>query len=183
MAGHNKWSQIKRKKEVTDGKKSKIFSKFSRLITLESKKVSGDITSPSLKAVIDQAKSFNMPNDNIDRAIKKGAGGDSGALERVTYEAYGPEGVALIIEGLTDNRNKASGEIKHILNKHGGSLGSIGSVTWAFSKTENGWEPNTPNDITTEGARALATLINELEENDEVQEVFTNANFPENFEE
>jgi YebC/PmpR family DNA-binding regulatory protein len=182
MAGHNKWTQIKRQKAITDGKKSKIFSKFSRLITLESKKANGNVTSPSLAAAIAQAKSFNMPNDNIDRAVKKGVGGDSGAMESVLYEGYGPEGAALIIEGLTDNRNKASAEVKHILSKHGGSLGAIGSVTWAFEKKEGKWEPTTTVPITLEGAKALAAIIDELEENDEIQEVFTNAEFPENFE-
>lgn len=182
MAGHNKWTQIKRKKGATDAKKSKVFSKFSRLITLESKKAGGNTSSPSLKAAIDQAKSFNMPSDNIERAVKKGVGGESGELERVTYEAYGPEGAALIISGLTDNRNKASSEVKHILSKHGASLGAIGSATWAFIKTEEKWEPTTTVPISEETARSLATLIEELEDNDEIQEVFTNAEFPDNFE-
>jgi len=182
MAGHNKWTQIKRKKAVTDGTKSKIFSKMSRAITLESKKANGNISSPSLKAVIDQAKSFNMPNDNIDRAIKKGTGADASEFERVTYEAYGPEGAALIIEGVTGNRNKASSEVKHILSKHGASLGAIGSVTWAFIKGDGGkWEPSTSVPLSTESAKSLEVLINELEENDEVQEVFTNGEFPDNF--
>ncbi len=123
-----------------------------------------------------------MLKENIDRAIKKGIGNDTGELESVTYEAYGPEGAALIIEGVTDNRNKAAAVVKHILSKHGGSLGAIGSVTWAFSKVEGKWEPTTTIPITAEGATTLAALIDELEENDEVQEVFTNAEFPDNFE-
>lgn len=181
MSGHNKWSQIKRQKAATDGAKSKVFSKYSRLITLESKKVNGNVNSPSLAAVIAQAKSFNMPNDNIDRAVKKGVGREAGALDRVTYEAYGPEGAALIIEGLTDNRNKASAEVKHILSKHGGSLGAPNSASWAFTKEENKWIPNVGAPISSESAKTLATMIEELEESDEIQEVFTNAEFPEDF--
>lgn len=176
MAGHNKWTQIKRKKAITDGAKSKIFSKFSRLITLESKKFGGNVNSPSLKTVIEHAKSYNMPSDNIDRAIKKGTGADAGELERVTYEAYGPEGAALIIEAVTGNRNKASAEVKHILGKHGGVLGTIGSVTWAFVKDGDGsWEAVTPLSISPEASKVLEGLIEELEENEEVQDVFTNA--------
>jgi YebC/PmpR family DNA-binding regulatory protein len=182
MPGHNKWSKIKRKKEVTDGRKSKIFSKFSRLITLESKKVSGNVNSPSLKAVVDQAKSYNMPNDNIERAVKRGLGNESDAFERVTYEGYGPEGAALIIEGLTENRNKASSEIKHILSKHGGSLGTPGSASWAFLKTEEGWNPAVGAPVSLESAKILSALIEELEDNDEIQDVYTNAELPENFE-
>ncbi len=182
MAGHNKWTQIKRQKAVTDGKKSKIFSKFSRLLTLESKRVAGNKNSPGLKAIIDQAKSFNMPNDNIERAIKKGVGGESGNLEKITYEAYGPEGAALVIEALTDNRNKAASEIKHILTNHAASLGAIGSALWAFTKSESGLEATTTVPLSLSGAESLVKLIDELEENDEVQEVFTNGEFPESFE-
>lgn len=183
MAGHNKWTQIKRKKAITDGKRSKIFSKFSRLITLESKKAGGNVNSPTLKAVIERAKASNMPNENITRAVKKGAENDSTPLEAVTYEAYGPGGVALIIEGLTDNRNKASGEIKHILSKHGGSLGAQGSASWAFTKEGSEWKPNIPVQPDEAALKTLVTLIDELEDTDAVQDVFTNAEFPENFEE
>ena len=182
MSGHNKWSQIKRKKGVTDAAKSKIFSKYSRLISLESKKANGNITSPSLKAIIDQAKSVNMPNDNIERAIKKGVGADTEALEKVVYEAYGPLGVQLIIDGVTSSRNKASSEVKHILSKHGGSLGTQGSVLWAFTKTSEGYEAMNPVTISGESAQAVARLIEELEDNDEIQNVYTNADFDENFE-
>lgn len=179
MAGHNKWSKIKRKKEISDAKKSKIFSKLSQLISFESRKVSGNVNSPSLKAVIDQAKSFNMPSDNIDRAIKKGMGGDGSSLESVVYEAYGPGGVALIIEGLTGNKNKASGEIKHILGKHGGTLGAIGSVTWAFDKKGGVWEPKNTIPLSKSESDALENLVEELENNDEVQDVSTNASYEE----
>ncbi|PIQ35624.1 MAG: hypothetical protein COW60_02980 [Candidatus Yonathbacteria bacterium CG17_big_fil_post_rev_8_21_14_2_50_43_9] len=104
MSGHNKWSQIKNKKAVTDGKRSKIFGKFSKLIALESKKVAGNLTSPGLRAVIERAKKENMQNELIERAVKKGAGGDAGNMEAVLYEAYGPGGCAILIEGLPNCR-------------------------------------------------------------------------------
>src|SRR3989344_2560586 len=133
MSGHNKWSKIKNKKAVSDSKKSVVFSKIAKLLYIEAKKVGGDETSPSLRAAIEKARAVNMPRDNIERAIKKaeGAGGEN--MEQITYEAYGPGGVALIIEALTANRNKAAAEIKHILSENDASLGAIGSTLWAFT--------------------------------------------------
>src|SRR3990167_269238 len=122
MSGHNKWSKIKNKKAVTDAHKAKIFTKLLRFITVESKKSKGDVNSPGLRTAIDKAKAENVPSDNIERAIKKGTGGEAGEMEQITYEAYGPGGCAIIIETLTDNRNKAAQEIKHILTKNGYEL-------------------------------------------------------------
>lgn len=176
MSGHNKWSKIKNKKAVTDAQKSKIFSKLVRFIAVESKKAKGDINSPGLRAAIEKAKAANVPNDNIERAIKKGTGEDAGAMEQITYEAYGPGGCAIIIEALTDNRNKAAQEIKHILTKNGYELAVPGSASWAFTKNlEGGWNANISIQIGEEDIKKLDSLIEELEENDEVQEVFTNA--------
>lgn len=174
MAGHNKWAQIKRQKEKTDAQKSKIFSKFARLISLEAKKAGGNISSPGLKAVIERAKAVNMPNDNIERAIKK-ATEQSTAMESILYEAYGPGGCAMIIDVLTDNRNKAAQEVKHILSRNGYSLAGIGSVTWAFEKTAEGWVPKTTVQLGDEDLKALDTIVNELEDNDDVQAVYINA--------
>jgi YebC/PmpR family DNA-binding regulatory protein len=174
MAGHNKWAQIKRQKGKTDAEKSKLFSKFSRLITLEAKKAGGNKNSPSLKAVIDRAKAANMTNDAIDRAIKKSTE-STAAMEPITYEAYGPGGSAIVIEALTDNRNKAAQEIKFILSKHGYSLAGIGAATWAFEKTAEGWMPKTTVALEEADVTKLEALATELETNDEVQEVFTNA--------
>jgi len=117
MSGHNKWAQIKRKKAVTDAKRSKIFGKFSRLIVVESKKSGGDVSTPGLRAIIERAKKENMPIENIERAVKKGAGSDAGNMAPVLYEAYGPGGCAILVEGLTDNKNRTVAEIKHILSK------------------------------------------------------------------
>ncbi|PIR57873.1 MAG: hypothetical protein COU71_01740 [Parcubacteria group bacterium CG10_big_fil_rev_8_21_14_0_10_38_31] len=175
MSGHNKWSKIKNKKAVTDAEKSKVFSKFSQLITVESKKAKGDENSPSLRAVVERAKKENMPITSIEKAIKKGAGTDAGNLEEVLYEAYGPGGVALIIEGITDNKNRSAAEIKHILSKNGLSFAGQGSATWAFEKTHEGWEPKQTTPVGEEDGEKLEKLIEELEENDAVQNVFTNA--------
>lgn len=175
MSGHNKWSKIKNKKAVTDAAKSKNFSKMAKLISTASRQVGGDTSSPILRAAIDKAREYNMPADNIERAVKKGSGSDAEVLEAITYESYGPGGSALVIEVLTSNRNKAAQEVKFILSKHGLGLASPGSATWAFSKVDNGWTPKTTIPISEEDGRVLENLINELEDNDEVQEVYTNA--------
>ncbi len=175
MSGHNKWTQIKRQKAKTDGQKSKVFSKFAKLITQEAKRAKGNVNDPSLRTAIEKAKSFNMPNDNIDRAVKKATESSTAALEAITYEAYGPGGCALIIEALTENKNKAAQEIKHILSNHSLSLAAMGSATWAFKKTAGTWEAQTTIPLSPEDSEVMATIIEELEENDEVQEVFTNA--------
>lgn len=176
MAGHNKWSKIKNKKAVTDAAKSKIFSKMAKLISTASKEVGGDVNSPVLRAAIEKAKSYNMPSDNIERAVKKGSGTEAESFEAITYEAYGPGGSALVIEALTTNRNKAAQEVKHILSKRGLELARPGSATWAFTKSEDGeWSANMPVPVSEEDAQVLEELINELEENDEVQAVYTNA--------
>jgi len=176
MSGHNKWSKIKNKKAVTDAKKSKIFTKMGRMLTVEAKKAKGDINSPGLRAAIEKAREVNMPNDNIDRAVKKATTDNSAEMENITYEAYGPGGCAIIIDALTDNRNKAAAEVKHILSKHGFSIASPGSAAWAFEKKQGeGWIPKTMAPIGETDGASLDALIEELEENDEVQDVFTNA--------
>lgn len=176
MSGHNKWSKIKNKKAVTDAYKAKVFSKLVRFITVESKKAKGDVNSPGLRTAIEKARAENVPNDNIERAVKKGVGGEAQAMEQITYESYGPGGCALIIEALTENRNKAAQEIKHILTKNGYELATPGSASWAFTKSNDGtWTPNMFIQINEDDGLKLQTLIDELEENDEVQEVYTNA--------
>lgn len=134
MSGHSKWSKIKRKKASADAKKGRIFTKLIREITVAARNGGSDPNAnPRLRTAIDEARSINMPNDNIERAIKRGTGELEGqSLEEVTYEAYGPHGVAILIEVVTDNRNRTTGEIRHILSRHNGSLGSKGSVAWQF---------------------------------------------------
>lgn len=175
MSGHSKWSQIKRQKGSEDAKKSKIFGKLGSLIATEARKVNGDVNSPALRTLIEKAKRENMPKDTIDRAVKKGAGGESEAMEELTYEGYGPGGCALIIETFTSNRNKAAQEIKHILSRSGGSLAAQGAAAWAFTKTEEGWQPNMTIPLSDDDGAILSTIIEDLEANDEVQDVYTNA--------
>ncbi|MCK5466122.1 YebC/PmpR family DNA-binding transcriptional regulator [Candidatus Parcubacteria bacterium] len=136
MSGHSKWSKIKRQKGVADVKKGKIFSQLSKMVTLTAKSGGGDASmNPALKLAVEKAKQANMPLDNIEKAIKKGTGElEGGAIEEVLYEAYGPGGIAIIIEGTTDNTNRTVAEIKHILSKNNGRLGEVGSVKWMFDK-------------------------------------------------
>lgn len=136
MAGHNKWSQIKRKKARNDQKRGKIFSKLIREITVAAREAGGDPEfNPRLRLAIDTAKAENMPQDNIERAIKRGTGELEGAsYEDVSYEGYGPGGIALYIQTTTDNQNRTVAELRHILEKHGGNLGTSGSVAWQFDR-------------------------------------------------
>ena len=134
MAGHSKWKQIKRKKAVTDAKRGAHFTKLIREITVAARSGGGDPDlNPRLRLAIDTAKAGNMPSENIDRAIKKGTGALEGvSYEEINYEGYGPGGVAIFIEAVTDNANRTVAELRHILERHGGNLGSSGSVAWQF---------------------------------------------------
>ncbi len=136
MSGHSKWHSIKHKKAATDAKRGKIFNKHAKLIETAARQGGPDPESnPRLRTAVQAARDANMPNDKIEKAIAKGAGQIKGvAYEEITYEAYGPAGVALMIDVLTDNKNRTVGEIRHILTKHGGHLGEGGSVAWNFTK-------------------------------------------------
>lgn len=177
MAGHSKWAQIKRGKAVTDAAKSRAFSKFAREITMESKKAAGNVASPTLASVIGRAKAANMPKENIERAVAKGISKDSGDLEQVAYEFYGPGGIALIAVAVTDNRNRSTQEIKILLGKKDCELGTPGSAAWAFTKLPDGrFKANEPlMDIAGEDEEKLSDLLTHLDELDDVQEVVTNA--------
>jgi YebC/PmpR family DNA-binding regulatory protein len=177
MSGHSKWSQIKRGKAVTDGARSRVFSRFAKHIALESKKANGNAAAPSLAAVIARAKAANMPKDNIERAVAKGMSKDAGSLEQVVYEAYGPAGVALIVEAMTDNKNRTTQEIKHLLSQHGVELAAPGSALWAFSKKpEGGFAANEPLvDVDERDAESLEKLLDAIDEHEDVQVFFTNA--------
>jgi len=136
MSGHSHFKSIKHQKDIADAKRGKVFSKMARVITIAAKEKGGDPeTNAKLKIAIEQARSFNMPHENIDRAIKKGTGELAGEnLEEVIFEAYGPGGIALIIEGIADNKNRALGDIKQILNQCNGKLAGEGSVRWMFER-------------------------------------------------
>ncbi|MCL4499258.1 MAG: YebC/PmpR family DNA-binding transcriptional regulator [Actinobacteria bacterium] len=136
MSGHSKWASIKHKKAATDAKRGKIYAKLVRAITVAAREGGGDPAGNStLAQAIEKAKSFNMPADNIDRAIKKGTGELGGeAYESVTYEGYGPSGVAFIVECMTDNRNRTAADVRHTFSKRGGNVGTPGSVAWMFER-------------------------------------------------
>jgi YebC/PmpR family DNA-binding regulatory protein len=175
MAGHNKWSKIKHKKGAEDAKRSKVFSRLAHQISVEARQAGGDTASPALRSVIEKARQANMPAANIERALKKGSGKDALDTEEVVYEAYGPGGVAMIIVGLTDNKNRTSQEVKHALSKHNSSLGANGSALWAFEKDADGYAPQVS--VPLEGAdhEKLGALVEALEENDDIENVYTNA--------
>ncbi|MEO5634241.1 YebC/PmpR family DNA-binding transcriptional regulator [Gaiella sp.] len=137
MSGHSKWSTIKHKKGAADAKRGQLFTKLSRAIMVAAKDGGTDpATNMSLANAIDKARSYSMPKDNIDRAIAKGAGegSDGTTFETVVYEGYGPEGVAVIVEALTDNRNRTAADVRHLFSKHGGNLGATGAVAWQFER-------------------------------------------------
>ena len=136
MSGHSKWSTIKRKKGAEDAKRGKIFTKIARDIMMAAREGGGDENSNAkLKLVIQKAKSANMPKDNIDRAIKKGTGElDGGQVDEITYEGYGIDGVAFIVDVITDNKNRSLAEVKHVFSKAGGSLATSGAVAWQFDQ-------------------------------------------------
>jgi YebC/PmpR family DNA-binding regulatory protein len=137
MSGHSKWASIKHQKAIKDSRRGKAFTKLSRAIQTAAKEHGGDLDgNPALQLAVQKAKDASMPKDNIERAIAKGtgAGADADSFEDVLYEGYGPGGVALLIEALTDNRNRTGSEVRHTLSKHGGSLGEPGSVAYLFDK-------------------------------------------------
>lgn len=239
MSGHSKWSTIKRKKAAVDAKRGKIFTKLIKEITIATREGGSDPNgNPRLRLAIDNAKSANMPMDNIERAIKKASGELEGvSYSELNYEGYGPSGVALFIECVTDNKNRTVAEVRHLLSKYGGSLGETGSVAWMFDrkgvitfpaqgKTEDDifeiimetgaddltleddyfevttsienfeptrkalveaglaienaslqWIAKNTVEISGEAAEKLEKLIDALEDNDDVQNVFTNADF------
>jgi YebC/PmpR family DNA-binding regulatory protein len=137
MSGHSKWASIKHKKAATDAKRGQLFTKLARAIAVAAREGGGDPASNfTLAAAIEKAKSYSMPKDNIQRAIDRGtgAGGADSQIERVVYEGYGPGGAAILVDALTDNRNRTGSEVRHAFDRHGGSLGEPGSVAWQFEK-------------------------------------------------
>lgn len=175
MSGHNKWSKIKRQKGASDAAKSDAWGKLGKRIAVESKLARGDVNSPALRAMIERAKKENMPKENIERAVQKGVAADAASLEQITYETYGPGGAAIIIEAVTDSRNRTAQEIKHLLSKHGLVPASPGSAMWAFEKTAEGFEPKTTVPLSGEDGAKLSEVLAAIEEQDDVEDVYTNA--------
>jgi YebC/PmpR family DNA-binding regulatory protein len=175
MGGHNKWSQIKRQKGANDAAKSQVWGKLAKRIAVESKRAKGDVTAPNLRAVIETARGTNMPKDNIERAVARGMSADAAAMEAITYETYGPGGVAILIEALTDSRNRTAQEIKHLLSELGLALASPGSAAWAFEKTAEGYKAKTTVPLSPDDSARLETLVERIAAHDDVEDVYTNA--------
>ncbi|MCB1785644.1 MAG: YebC/PmpR family DNA-binding transcriptional regulator [Chromatiaceae bacterium] len=237
MAGHSKWANIKHKKAANDKARGKLWSKLIREVTVAAKHGGGDLaTNPRLRLAIDKARAANMPNDTVERAVKRGAGGEDDAdYDEIRYEGYGPGGTAIIVDCMTDNRNRTASEVRHAFTKHGGNLGTDGSVAYMFSKkgilsylpgadedaimeaaleagaddvvtnddgsidvytnpddysdvlaamqaaghepanAEVTFEADTPSELDAETAEKLLRLVDFLEDLDDVQEVYTNA--------
>ncbi|MFH1769555.1 MAG: YebC/PmpR family DNA-binding transcriptional regulator [Parcubacteria group bacterium] len=176
MSGHNKWSSIKHKKGINDQKRSKIFSKFAKLIAIAARDGADLEKNMKLKAVIDQARSFNMPKDNIDRAIKKASDKDASQLKEVTIQAIGPESVAIVIEAVTDNTNRTISELKNILFKHNAKMAEPNSLNWMF-KDKKPLYPVTPQNDSTN--KQLEALFEELDDHDDVNDIYSNLSLPE----
>ena len=168
MAGHSKWANIKHRKAAQDARRGKIFTKLIREITVSAKMGGAEPNdNPRLRAAIDKALGQNMTKDTIERAIKRGVGGDDGAsMDEITYEGYAPGGVAVLVETMTDNVNRTVSEVRHAFSKHGGNLGTSGSVAYLFSKRGELWfEPGTDEDQLMEAA--LETGADDVETHDD----------------
>src|SRR3989338_4490073 len=172
MSAHSKWAQIKHQKATVDAKRGKIFGKLARIVSIAAREGGTDpAVNPALRAAIQKAREVNMPNDNIERAIKKGAGAGTGAaLQEFTYEAYGPGGTALVITGITDNNNRTSNEIKHLLNEHGAKWAHQGSVLWAFEKKEGAWisRPYSEIELSVADTERLYKLMDIIDDHDDI---------------
>jgi len=175
MSGHNKWTQIKHKKGAEDIKRSKLFSMLVRTINVEARLANGNREAPGLKAAIVRAKAANMPLDNIERAIEKGFGAGAESFEEVVYEAYGPGGVALLIVGLTDNKNRTTPKIKHLFSKHGVNLSPQGATQWAFIKKEDEWQAQNTLPLAKAEQEKLQALLEALGEHEDIKNIFHNA--------
>ena len=166
MSGHSKWSQIKHQKAINDKKKGQLFSKLSKFISLAAKKGTNPQSNLELKSAIDNAKSFNMPNDNIERAIKKVSDKSAEQLEELTIEAIGPGGIALRIKAITDSHNRTISEIKNILNDNSSKMVPPGSISWMFGQPAIVTDETTQNQIT--------RLFESLDNNDDVEDIISN---------
>jgi len=175
MSGHSKWHKVKRQKAIADPKKGKLFGQLSKNIQVAAKEGGANPTmNIALRKAIADAKAANLPKDKIDNAINKGAGiSDGNQLEDMQLEGYGPGGVALLIKASSDNRNRTVSEVRHILSKHGGSLGEPGSAAYVFG--DDPYNPSFKAPLDSSSKRQLETILELLEENEDVLQVFHNA--------
>jgi len=183
MAGHSKWNNIKNRKGVVDAKRGRVFGQISKLIRIAVKQGGSDdpVSNPNLRLALEKARAANMPRVNIDRALNKGMGrGSAGqAVQEVLYEAFGPGGVALLIEAVTDNANRTSSEVKYALSRNQGSLSGPGSAQFLFNKqTQDGvlsYEPMQPQPLDASQTAILTILLDALKEVEDVEEIYTTA--------
>lgn len=173
MSGHSHWAGIKHKKEITDKKRGKVFSKSLKLISAAAAAEPNPDFNPRLRTAIAKAREAGVPADTIERAVKRAAD-PAEKLEELLFEAYGPAGAAILIEAVSDNRNRAVQEVKTILRDHNGKWAESGSVQWAFEKKDGTWTAKFPQDAGGEDAKKLVSLLEALEDNDDVQDVYTN---------
>lgn len=176
MSGHSKWKTTKHHKAAIDAKRGKLFGKLGKTISIAAREKGGDpAMNPRLRMAIESAQAANMPKENIERAIKKGTGELEGVvLEEITLEAYSQEGAAILIEAITDNKNRTLSEIKKILSMYNAKLVPEGSAKWAFTKSGNEWIAATPMDVSPEQREKLEKLFEALDEHDDVQEIYSN---------
>ncbi|MEK7658168.1 MAG: YebC/PmpR family DNA-binding transcriptional regulator [Patescibacteria group bacterium] len=172
MSGHSKWSKIKHKKGTADQKRSALFSKFLNAIAIAARNEPNPQFNPALRAAIERAKENQVPLENIERAVKKAS--ENKNLEELIIESYGPEGAAILIEAITDNRNRTISEVKKILSDNGAKFAEPGSVLWAFEKTANGWQAKFKQKIAENAKGKIQTLIVELENHNDIQKIHTN---------
>lgn len=171
MSGHSKWSQIKHRKGIADQKKGQVFSKLANKITIAVKHGVDPANNYRLQSAIDEARAANVPKENIDRAIKRATEKDSANIEEIILQAMGPAGIAVVIEAITDNKNRTINEIRHILAEHEFKMVPEGSLSWAF---EPNWVPVSPIEPETEAKEKLDKLLLALGENEDVENVHTN---------
>lgn len=177
MSGHSHWAGIKHKKEATDQKKGKVFSKLLAAISAAAKTEPNPDFNPRLRTAVLTAREASVPQENIERAIKRASDKDV-ELEELLFEAYGPGGIAIMVEAVSDNRNRTVQEVKTILKERNGKWAESGSVRWAFEPNpagEGGWTAKFPQAVNEDDAKKLSALVEELEELDAIQNVFTNA--------
>lgn len=173
MSGHNKYSQIKDRKGDQDAKRSVIYTKMLALISVVAKQNPNPENNPRLRAAIERAKEAKVPIDNIERAISRAS--EQKELNEVLIEAYGPEGVGLLIEGITDSTNRTTSELRHLLDENGAKMANPGSVQWSFEKANNVWQVKFAQPVSEAGKKTLQELIKNIEEYPDVQRVITNA--------
>jgi YebC/PmpR family DNA-binding regulatory protein len=177
MSGHSHWAGIKHKKEITDAKRGKTFSKLLKAISIAARTEPNPDFNPRLRTAVMKAKEAQVPLDNIERAIAR-ASQSAEALEELLYEAYGPGGAGMMIEVVTDNRNRSTAEIKKMLADHEAKWATPGSVQWSFEQTDGEWRTKFPQELSPDDTQKLAQLIDALENHDDVQRVITTAALP-----